>query len=215
MEIIERYRSGMSEHLSINQRRLFVKGIQMLDAALKAGDVSIAVPYVSEQLLEQAREFGADLITGITDGARRNVAQQIDLAVLGQKPVNDVVKEIGRNLNDASVFGTVARRAETIFRTEVGRIGNMATLQRMKQVTAQVPDLQKEWLHSHRGIPRPGHLRLDGVVIPVDAKFDLVARDGTPYKVDGPKDPALPVGEVVNCGCFLTPVVKRFAAEVG
>jgi len=86
-ELVERFRPALEAQLTENQRRLFVKGIQMIDATLKTADLLVAVPYLSEQLLEQARNFGAELITGITDDARRRVATEINLAVMGQKPL--------------------------------------------------------------------------------------------------------------------------------
>lgn len=210
VEVMEQYRPGIEELLTSNQRRLFIKGIQMIDTVAKSADLTIAIPYLSEQVLDQVKEYSSDLVTGLTDYARRQITTQIDLAVLGQKPVNDVIKAIGQNLSDPSVFGTTAKRAEAIFRTEVNRIANISSVRRMNQVQNQIPDLAKEWLHSHIGIPRPGHLRLDGTVVALSEKFDLVAADGTPYKVAGPHDPILPVGEVVNCRCHVIPSVGRF-----
>jgi uncharacterized protein with gpF-like domain len=54
---------------------------------------------------------------------------------------------------------------------------------------------------------------MDGKTIPVNEKFSLVGRDGIVYKVDGPHDPLLPAGEVINCRCMLIPVVKRYERE--
>lgn len=208
-ELVERFRPALEAQLTENQRRLFVKGIQMIDATLKTADLVVAVPYLSEQLLEQARNFGAELITGITDDARRRVATEINLAVMGQKPLTDVVKAIGRNLDSPSVFGSIATRALAIYKTEVNRMSNLASVERMKQVRGQVPDLEKEWLHSHQGIPRPGHLLLDGTRVAVLDTFKLVGKNGTVYMVAGPHDPVLPAGEVVNCRCHAIPVVTR------
>jgi hypothetical protein len=198
-ELMALYKDRMSEQLSANQRRLFIKGIQVVDAAITSGDLTLAVPYLSEQTLEQAKRFGAELVTNLLDQARSQIAQQIDLAVLGQKGVSETIDAIGTNLEDPSVFGTIGRRAITIFRTEVNRVQNLAASERLKQASAQIPDLQKEWLHSHVGIPRPGHLLLDGTAIGVDERFTLKGRDGEVYHPMGPHDPALPPSESINC----------------
>ncbi len=193
------YEEKFVNALTENERRLFVKGIQLVDKVVKGGDILVGVPYLSEQKLELLKKYNAELVKGITDTARQRISQQIDLAVLGQKPQQEIINEIGRNLKDASVFGTIAKRAEIIHRTEVNRIQEIATNDRMKQVADQVPDLSKMWLHSTVGIPRPGHLALNRVVVRAREKFLLIGTDGIPYSVEAPLDPVLPVSEVANC----------------
>ncbi len=196
--------------LTDNQRRLFLKGIQSVDRILKAGDVRGDVPFLNETKLEALQRYSAEHITGLNDYARKNISTQIDLAVLGQKPVGDVIREIGFNLNSPSVFGTISRRARIIYQTEVNRINNMAAGDRMKQLMSQVPDLSKQWLHHHIGVPRPGHLDLHLRTVPANEKFTLIGGDGVVYEVNSPGDPVLPVGEVANCHCTIRPVVGRF-----
>ena len=208
--LAEKYNGPLTETLTENQRRLFVKGIQTVDDALESANLRVALPYLSEQTLNVAQEFGADLVTGLTDYSRSQITKQVRLGVMGQKPVSDIIKEIGRNLKNPSVFGTVGARAEAIFKTEVNRIANLASTERLEQAATQVTDLQKEWLHSHTGTPRIGHLELDGVKIAVSEKFSLHGTDGNTYLIDGPHDPTLPVGDVVNCRCRSIPVVGRF-----
>jgi hypothetical protein len=140
--ILETYQSRFGDLLSTNQHRLFIKGLQLVDRAVGGADLRLAVPYLSEQTLGQVQRYGAELITGLMDYARQRISSEVSLAVLGQKPVEDVIKAIGRNLDDASVFGTVAARADIIFRTEVNRISNLATVERINQAKGQIPDLQ-------------------------------------------------------------------------
>jgi hypothetical protein len=209
-QINEQFRQKLEPVLSDNQRRLFIKGIQLVDKALEAGNIRTAMPYLSEQKLQRLNQYGAEHIKGLADYARSKIAQEIDLAVLGQKPQQQVIEAIGRKLDSASVFGTIARRAEVILKTEVNRINQMATADRLKQVSIQVQDLKKRWIHSHVGIPRPGHLMLHLVTIDVKEKFELLGADGQIYYVDGPYDPILPAGEIVECKCKVIPVLMRF-----
>ena len=199
--------------MSDNQRRLFVKGIQTVDNIIKSGGISHALPYLSEQKLNALQNYSARQVQGLTEQAYRNVSNELDLAVLGQKPSSDVIEAIGRNLDDPSIFGTIAKRASVIYQTEVKRIQNIATTDRISQMKQQVRDLGKKWLHSHIGIPRPGHLMLDGEIVAADEQFELESADGDIYFVDGPHDPILPVGEVVNCRCTVVPVVMRFLED--
>jgi hypothetical protein len=210
-QINEDFKQKLEGSLSENQRRLFVKGIQIVDKALEAGNIRAALPYLSEQKLGFLQRYGAEHIKGLTEFARTKIATEIDLAVLGQKPQQDVINAIGKRLgDDASVFGSVQKRAEVIAMTEVNRINQIATADRLKQAAGQVTDLKKRWLHSHVGIPRPGHLMLHNVTIAPDEQFELIGQDGKVYLVDGPYDPILPVGEVVNCRCKVIGVVGRF-----
>ena len=208
--LVMQYEARFSQVLTDNQKRLFVKGIQIVDAAVDSGRVLRAVPYLSETTLNTLKAFGADLITNLTETARARITSVIDLAMMGQKPMQEVVNEIGRNLKDPSVFGTIARRSEIIMRTEGNRINQLATSERIKQVGKQIPDLKKRWQHSHLGQPRNGHLDLDGVTIAYDEKFSLEGEDGKTYLIAAPYDPILPVGEQISCRCKIYPVVGRF-----
>ena len=199
VEVNRQFEQKFEEQLSENQRRLFVKGIQTVDNALKGGNIQSAVPFLSEQKLEALKRYGAEHIKALTETARHRIAQEIDLAVLGQKSQQDLIEAIGRNLKSSSVFGTLAKRAEVIVKTEVNRINQIASADRLKQTSEQIKDLRKQWIHSFVGIPRPGHLALHRVMVLAKEKFELVGADGRLYLVDGPMDPILPVGDVVNC----------------
>lgn len=209
-EISKSFDEKFQNLLTDNERKVFVKSLQVVDKTVTAGGLSVGVPYLSEQKLEVLKSYNAELITGITNEARKRVAQEIDLAVLGQKSASEVIEAIGRNLKDPSVFGTIAKRAEIIHRTEVNRIQEISTADRMKQVATQIPDLSKQWIHSNVGIPRAGHLALNGMIVKATEKFTLLGGDGKIYMINAPLDPLLPVEEVANCRCKAVPVVARF-----
>jgi hypothetical protein len=206
-------RQNLVKRMTDNQRRLFVKGIQTVDKIIKEKGISHAVPFLSERKLEMLQKYSAEQVKGLTDNALRSITNELDLAVLGQKSASEVIANIGKNLNDASIFGTIAKRAQVIFQTEVKRIQNITTSDRISQSLQQVNDMGKKWLHSHIGVPRPGHLMLDGVVVAADEQFELEGADGETYYVDSPHDPLLPVGEVANCRCTVVPVVMRFLED--
>lgn len=202
-QIIDTRGEQIRNALSENARRIFVKGIQVIDNALTSEGIRAAVPYLSETKLKVLQDYHAELITDITNDAKARISREITLSQLGQKSVDETVKAIGRNLTKPSIFKTVTKRAETIFKTEVNRIGNVASVERIKQYKKQVPNLQKTWLHSHVGIPRAGHLMLHGVTIPTEQPFKLFGGDGKVYYPNAPHDPILPAGETVNCKCMV------------
>lgn len=208
-ELITRFDEKILSTMNQFQRRSFVRGIQLVDKAIASGDVRVAVPYLSEQTLEQLRTYNASLIKGISDLAREKISQEITLGVLGQKPATDIIKAMGKNLDSPSIFGTVKKRAETIYRTEIDRAHNLASQKRIKQIAPQLGDLMKEWRHGYVGIPRPGHLVMHGVRVDATEKFVLKS-NGKTYRVDGPHDTSLPPEETINCRCVAIPVLKRF-----
>ncbi|MBE3141492.1 MAG: hypothetical protein IMZ53_13030 [Thermoplasmata archaeon] len=207
---VERQLTGK---LTENQRRLFIKGLQSVDKYLESGKLTLGVPYLSETKLDMLKNYSAELVTGIVAEAQKNIGIQVSMGVLGQKSYQDIVKEIGTNLSDPSVFGTIAKRAQVIYQTEVKRIQNISTVDRIKQYGTQIPDLKKKWVHSHVGIPRPFHLMLHGTIVGVNEPFLLKGADGSIYEIQAPHDPMLPVGESINCRCIVIAVAMRFEKE--
>lgn len=212
--ITQAFQDRMIQQMSEDARRVFVRGILQVDRSLEAGGIRVALPYLSEETLNRARQFQADLVTNLTEFARNRVKQEVQLAVLGQKPNDEVVRDIGTALEgDRSVFATVWQRANIIYNTEMARISNLAAAERFEQAQRQIPDLKKRWQHSHLGTPRVNHLAMDGTVVPADGTFTLKGLDGNTYEVKAPHDPILPPGEAINCKCTIVPVVGRFSGE--
>ena len=209
-ELIHQFEERVLVKMNEYQRRSFVRGIQLVDKSISAGNVRFAVPYLSQQTLEYLRNYNASLIKGISDLARERISQEITLGVLGQKPATDIIKAIGKNLDSPSVFGTISKRAETIYRTEIDRAHNLASQNRIKQIAPQLGDLMKEWRHGYVGIPRANHLVLHGKRVEATEKFHLVGIHGALYEVDGPQDAILPPEESINCRCVAIPVLRRF-----
>lgn len=210
--LVDEYEARLREQMSDNQQRMFVRGIKLVDDVVKTGDITTALPYVDEENLRAAQQFSAELITNLAADVRARIAQEINLAVLGQKGSADIIRALGRNLKDPSVFGTIRRRSEIIVRQEVNRVQAQATRARLEQTARQVPDLGREWQHSGLGHPpRANHLAMDGDVAWGDQLFELRSADGQRvYKIWGPHDPKLPPDETIGCRCLAAPVVGRY-----
>jgi hypothetical protein len=56
---------------------------------------------------------------------------------------------------------------------------------------------------------RPDHLDIAGAIVGIDQKFalDPDGANGGPFAADHPLDPSLPPHELVNCHCWVSPVV--------
>lgn len=210
-DITETYRIRFEDVLSENQRRMFVKGIQVIDTALDSVDIFKSVPYLSETVLQNAQIYGAELITGLVEYTRSEINKKLMLGLMGQKSMTDVIKEIAGKLPGPSVFGTIKARALIVARTEANRVLSLSSTERMKQIGDTVTDLMKFWRHSHLGEVRINHLAMEAVgMIPYDQKFKLLGKDGILYEVDGPYDPVLPASETINCRCNVICVLKRY-----
>jgi hypothetical protein len=64
----------------------------------------------------------------------------------------------------------------------------------------------KRW--NVRGVnTRPSHQDQAGVEVAIDKKWKLVSEDGSVHEAAHPLDPNLPASELVNCHCWMSPVI--------
>jgi len=96
------------------------------------------------------------------------------------------------------VFGMArGHRTERIARTEIISAHNNGAMQAYKQ--SEVVE-EKEWISSRDGDVRDSH-QIDGEKVPIDEPFS----NGLMY----PGDPAGAAGDVINCRCTFSGVIKR------
>lgn len=177
-----------------------------MDQPLKEMGLILDLPRASRQTVEFMTGFApGELIGGLTQAGKQRIQTALQQALLGVKTPWELQQLLAKDLEVAGPFRTIAERAEAIWRTEAGRVFNTLARERYRRVEAKFPGrFEKEWLHSGNvRNPREHHQKLDGQRIGINEKF-LVGG----FEADGPHDPALPVGEVIKCGCtaILTPV---------
>lgn len=191
-------------------------GQDVVDRPLESVSIQIAAPDVTLPVLETLTDFAADRITGLSGDMINQISAELRLGALGVKPVHDVILAISAKLKKAGAdgrgAGSLANRAESIVRTELGRIHSMSTQRRMEQALLTTPDLQKEWRHSGNLLnPRDGHQAISGTRVPVREAF-LVAptRGGNRERMMHPRDPAASARNVVRCRCDVIPWLQRW-----
>jgi len=188
----QQYMAGQREALG----NTWNAGIDAVDSPLQFVGVRLVAPEIGREVLEIMQGYSADLIQGLSADTLKKVNNEITLGIMGQKPQHEVMKAVGRNLKDKSVFSSIFHRAETITRTEMGRVNSNSREARMRAVveTGTDPEMkwQKKWISSGKAHPRDHHAALDGVVVDLDEDFP----GGIPY----PHAPGLPAEETVNCG---------------
>jgi hypothetical protein len=192
-ELARKYNISPSEWLSAG----FDCGILSVDREIQKERAHIALPDLSRSTLEVAQKFSADKITNLTAFAKNKINTALTLGIMGEKSPFEVIKEIGRNLKDPSVFRTIAVRAETITRAEINRVYSKARQQRQSQTAKVIPGLHKRWIHAHfANYPRIWHIAMHGKTIPASGKFTVGGE-----KMMHPYDPAASAKNVIGCKC--------------
>jgi len=198
------------------QRSFWEQGIDRVDLPLREVGIIQAIPEIDMTMLSVLQDFSADLVTGLTQDAIKKINQELTLGLTGGKQPYEVMQAIGRNLKDKSVFKSIAARAETITRTEAGRVLEAAGQARKEHAARVVPGLKKQWYYGHSPkVPRLSHLAAaqaygpggDPGPIPVDQPF-IVQGEELMY----PRDPAGSAGNTINCGCTSIPYHEDWEA---
>lgn len=168
---------------------------------------SLGAPALST--LAAAQQFSADLIKGLTFDMKEELTRRIRLAVLGGTSPTQLMRDTTTLLGSANALKAgqlkgfvaegIAHRAEVITRTEMNRVFNDSSWQRIERSARDLPGLEKTWVTAGDGRVRESHRRLNGVTIPVDEDFMVDDR----FPARGPHDPRLPAGEVIQCRCRL------------
>jgi hypothetical protein len=177
---------------------------------------------LSPQQLNVALDFSAELVQNISDDLRSSINTQLRLATLAQKTPFQAMKDvtralIGEDAARAGVWGTrkrpevvkgVAARAETIVRTEMTRMLNLAQNTTQEQAGNIVPGLLKRWVATADRRTRSTHLRAHKRYfkdpIPIDQPF----RVGSSLLMY-PGDPRGEAKETINCRCTMATIIPE------
>jgi hypothetical protein len=152
------------------------QGIACNDEPLEAGGVRLSLAELSLAQLQVMQGYGADLVRGVTEEIIGQINAQLVLATTGVVSPHESMKAVTRILGvhkGQKSIGSVAVRAERIYRTEMTRARSMATQARQNQAAEAIPDLEKVWLATGDTRTRDAHLTAHGQAVPVDGKFTV------------------------------------------
>jgi hypothetical protein len=184
---------------------------------LIAGGLSLWVPQISRRQLEVAQTFQALLISNLADDATNQISRDLGVAILRGQSVYEASQAVAGSLTGTATFGSITARAEAITRTELGRIQSVATQGSLRDLQQQVPDLQKQWLHSGNAGPyrRTGHVAAQGQVRAVDEHFQVAEiAGGATEALLYPRDPSASPRNTIQCGCVSVPFRAAWAADL-
>lgn len=192
------------------QRELWEHGIDMVDLPLRTVGITAAIPEIDVTVLAIMQDFSADLVTNLSRSAVNKINTELTMSFLGQKTPYEAMQAIGRNLKDKSIFKSIAARAETITRTEGGRVLSTASQARQEKAAQVVPGLQKQWKHSHISrMPRLDHLAIDGQIRDVNKPFNVGGEE-----LMYPREAGKSAKNTIRCECYSVPYHRNWNEAV-
>lgn len=174
-------------------------GTGLVDAALRAAQVSAIVPRIASSQLQAMTSFLTEKIRGITVATANDINTQLGLVTMGAQGPGEAIRAVQALLGEST-----AQRASMIVHTELARGFSTASFERLREAAGYVPGLKKKWRKSGKVHPRLAHVAIDNQVQAWNAPFVL---HGGRVTMMYPHDPAAPVAETINCGCVMLPLV--------
>lgn len=167
------------------------ESLHRLERSLQFVDLS---PY--QLMVVQA--YSAHPIQGLVGDTLSKVNTTLTLAILGEKSPVEVMQEITKILREkgTKALGGISYRAETITRTELSRIMNIATFAQQKEAAKAIPGLMKEWRAVLDDRTRDAHRAANMQRVPIAEPF-VVGGEELMY----PLDPAGSPENTLNCRC--------------
>lgn len=186
-------------------------GQNLVDMPLKTAGIYFGMPHISTSVLDAIgnKEFAFGKISGVSGDVFTKIRGELTLGMMGGKTPAQVTEAIGVNLKHPGIFKSIAERAETITKTEMGRAFSMANRFRMEEAGKYVPALKRVWIHAgHPKVPRISHLIAHGQVVAYNEPFKVGGMD-----VKAPQDPSLPIKDVIHCKCISIPYMDSWGLK--
>lgn len=198
-------RTGASAVIDAAADKAWRLGQDVVDRPLAAAGVQMAaaLPRLDVAQLLAIRTFMVDRIADITREAARKIGTELGLVTVGTQGLHEAVNAVEH------ILGVGSRaRAQTIVRTELGRVFASAGQERMTQAGKALPGLKKQWRRSGKVHSRAAHDAADGQVKPVNEPF-MVGGAALMY----PQDPAGAPEDTINCGCVSLPYMDDWTVQ--
>jgi len=178
-------------------------GRDLIDGSFAAAGVDISADLVAidTRRLLAMRAFTTDRIGDVTAKLVNRINSELAQTAIGTQTPFEAAERVAGILQSGGV-----KRAGVIVRTQLGQAFSVAAQERKEQAAAIVPGLKKQWRRSGKLHSRFEHDAIDGQVRDIDKPFDLP----NGVTLMHPRDPAGPLGEIINCGCSSLPFVESW-----
>lgn len=194
------------EVVNTASRAAWQNGIDIIDEPLAGVGINIVsiAPQINVDRLVAMRGFMTDRIQNMSAELINKINSQLGLVAIGAQQPSDAISDIAKLLETGG-----RSRANTILRTELGRVTEIAKQLRRESALAAGVELQKQWRRSGKIHSRMSHDAADGQTVDVDKPFNIGG-----VSLMHPRDPTAPASETINCGCWSKTVVKGFKSRV-
>ncbi len=196
-------------------------GAASVDQSIIGARISLTTaPSLDPELVTNAFALTADLLSEPMQQFRNQVVQRVRRAAVAGESGFAQMRELASSI-DAAGLDNAMFRAERIVRTEMSRVLNQATFDRMADLADKLPFIRKGWRHSRDSRVRLGHREAGetyarGQGIPVRERFQVTVYRELPGKspvrlgmatlrfpVDPETEPAgrIAAGATIMCRC--------------
>ena len=186
---LDEWRNGAVRVASGASSAAIESGVNAVGGALKAAGIDLT-PKINPAALRHLSSTLTDLIKDVSTSTKNRINSQIAQVLIGTQNMADAITAVDRIID-----GPTRSRAQTILRTELGRIHSAATQEAGMEAHKLVP-MNKQWVSSSRKHPRPEHQAANGQTVPCDQPF----RVGSEALMH-PLDPKGSARNTINCGC--------------
>lgn len=189
--------------------QVFLDGVEAVVEPLRAVGYDNAFFAPSRAQILTVSEFSADLIRGMTSEMLAKINAQLRQGALGVLSPFELMQNITKILGvGKQVVSGIALRAESIVRSELARIFNLANYTAQQDTLDAIPDLLKRWIATGDSRTRPAHLEahIKYMENPIPAKEPFIV-DGE--ELDYPGDPKGSPGNVIACRCRTQSIVPE------
>lgn len=153
--------------------------------------------FVSIRVAEKVKNMDAwtsERYTDIKAQIKRTIAESA-ISVPDEYIATQLEKKLGSGVLSKG-------RAMTIARTETAAIANEAKMKSAESWKNENNQKQfKMWVHRTSKNDRDYHVQLDGMILPVEEKFQVYAENGMVDYMDYPHDPSASAANSINCNC--------------
>lgn len=187
--------------ISQGANQSWLAGQAAIDLPLTAGGVSVVdiLPILNTRQLVATQHFLTDKIADISSQALRRINAEFGNVLLGIQGPADAATKLTKILE-------ISRsRAQTIVRTELGRVYETAAHQRRLQAVERLPGLKKQWRRSGKLHSRLAHDAIDGQIRDADKPFMVGGEE-----LQFPRDPKGSAKNTINCGCTSLPYMDHW-----
>jgi SPP1 gp7 family putative phage head morphogenesis protein len=167
------------------------------------GEAGDGKKFTNKRIIREFTIARKNKLKNVSRGIYDDIKARLEASVVAGDSERVMADKIRRAFDQ-----TYEGRAETVARTETACAYATANLQAIKEAGYT----HKKWVSAHDDDVRDAHDELDGVVIPIEDKFEAIGPSGETDYVDGPCDPKGEAWNTINCFLPGTKVSGRFVA---